>query len=291
MHALAPLLLVAILFKHRQLREDTLYRANAFFLVGFYYFFWLQYNIYWFRIFPSSSLLQFLPSILFTLFVVGIALSRWNQKSHPLKTALFGTLFAVSLLASFGFDTQVKEKLAELGGFYKGESFYPVNKPEDETTISITLANIGLTTSVPEHWVQHPLESGHSYFTSANNGVTQLEVRPNCLGRLALDIPTYVSNTEQSFQLEQASSEISHECIVADEGKHCIVKANYGNGRKPAEKWRWFFKPLSGDRSVNIDVLFYSPEVELRERAMRVLQATHTTGEKPQWCTTPADWI
>lgn len=291
MHALAPLLLVLILLRYKKLQSDNLYRANVFFLAGFYYFFWLQYNLYWFRIFPTNGVLQYFPSALFTLLVVGIALSRWNQNSHPFKTLLFGALFVVSLIASYGFDTPIKEKLAELGRFYKGDEFYPVAITQPNSTKNINFPNIALTISVPASWEQHQLDSGHNYFTVATNGAKSLELRPNCLGQLSIDIPTYIFKTEREFEQEFAGAKASHQCFINNEGKHCIVKIGVGNADKITGKWRWFFVPQTGGISINIDTLFYAAEPDLQNQVMRALQATQTTADTPPWCTTPADWI
>ena len=86
MHSLAPLLFTLILFNSHQLKTDNLYKANIFALVGGSYFVFLQYTVYWYRIFPSHNLAQYIPGFIVVLSTVGIALSPWNRRSNVIKT-------------------------------------------------------------------------------------------------------------------------------------------------------------------------------------------------------------
>src|SRR5690606_41916628 len=176
-----PLLLIFILLNSHQLKVAKLYRANIFSLVGISYFLLYQYILYWYQIFPTEGVYQFIPGLLIFSSTVLIALSSWNRQSHPTKTVALCTLCTIALIATFTFDRAIKESVAELGGFFSGESIVPQGAPTEAILNTIEIPGIGIQLEVPNHWSTHTLPSGHTYFTAQDNERLMLKVRPNCM--------------------------------------------------------------------------------------------------------------
>lgn len=291
MHALIPLVFIFILFNSHQLKTDTLYRANVFALIGISYFFFFQYTMYWYRIFPTESALQFIPGLLITSTTVLIALSHWNKKSHPLKTTALCTLCVLALTMTFGFDKTIKERLAEMGGYFTDEPIIVNGSSTKEATRTITMASIGLQINIPNDWKENALPSGHMYFTAESENKLLLEVRPNCLGDFQIDTPTFVHNSLELLESDDTNANHTLKC-VSNKFKECLLIVKYIKPMNIVEKWRWF--KVSQDRSYSMmmDFLIFTKDAHTREGILRLLDSARPTEHGPkEFCQTPAAWL
>lgn len=285
MHALIPLLLIFILFNRNQLKADKLYRANVFALVGISYFFLYQHTLYWYRIFPTDNALQFIPGTLIVSATVFLALSPWNKNSHPIKTALLCSLCAAALVLGLGFDRPVKEKLAEIGGYFEDGTIISSVPAADSRTLDI--AAIGIQLDLSSDWQERKLDSGHTYFVLQKNGQLAAEIRPNCLGDFNVDTPTFVFNTLELF----AGTNESAKC-TRDQGiKECLIISGYATAKDVQEKWRWF-KMQDKSWSMEIDVLAFTDDQAVKEEILTLLASARPAASGPsEPCRTPATWL
>src|SRR5690606_26903793 len=175
-------------------------RANVFALVGVSYFVLLQYTVYWYQIFPTQSLIRYVPGFIVVLSTVGIALSPWNKRSNAIKTLILCGLFATTLVATFTLDKPIKENLATRGGCFKQGALFSQSSVIQYDSKSVELPAIGIRLDAPLDWQQHQLPSGHTYFTYSDRDNTLMEIRPNCLGGLDIDTPTYLFNILDLFE-------------------------------------------------------------------------------------------
>ncbi len=295
MHAVIPLLFVFLLFNSEQLKTDKLYRANIFALVGASYFCVLQYSIYWYQVFLTQSLLQYLPGLLAVLASIAIALSKWNKRSHPIKTLFICCLFGLSLIASFGFDKQIKEKLAEMGGYFEGgdlaELAPPISISEDSQEVnSHEFTDIGLSMMAPADWQTKTLSSGHQYLVKFSADNLLLELRPNCLGEVEVDTPTFVKNTIALLEGGMDNNQVYHACSNR-QTKSCLIKVIYGEAEgKIKERWHWL--QLDGANPYLVDLVFFDASQEIKSAAWRAMMSTKPiVGIKPNYCTTPSVWL
>ena len=291
MHALIPLVFIFILFNSHQLKTDTLYRANVFALIGISYFFFFQYTMYWYRIFPTESAFQFIPGLLITFTTVLIALSSWNKKSHPLKTTALCTLCALTLVMTFGFDKTIKERLAEMGGYFTDEHIGLSGSSAKESTRTIKMARIGLRIDMPITWKESELPSGHIYFTAESEDKLLLEMRPNCMRDFQIDTPTFVHNSLELFEANDTNASHTLKC-VKNKLKECLLIVKYTKPMNIIEKWRWF--KVSQDRSYSMmmDFLVFTKDTHTRESILHLLDSARPTEHGPkELCQTPAAWL
>lgn len=292
MHALIPLLFTLILFNSKQLKNDKLYRANIFALVGISYFCVLQYALYWYRVFPTESVAQYLPGLLAVSSAIGIALSPWNRRSHPLKTVLLCGLFGFSLLSTFAFDKAIKETLAEIGGFFQND----VSLKPDKASLSdhklVELQSIGIQLQIPQHWQQRQLSSGHHYFIYDEQGKVLLEVRPNCLDALEIDTPTYLSNILQLFEGHNAGAQYESRCAQMEADKNCLVQVRYPQSGSIKEKWHWLEIPTDQSRTFALDFVLLEDLSALKVEVWDVISSVAILKDKAtEPCRTPAAWL
>lgn len=292
MHSLAPLLLILILFNRQQLKTDNLYRANVFALVGMSYFVLLQYTAYWYQIFPSQSLTQYVPSVLVVLSTVGIALSPWNKRSTAIKTLMLCGLFATTLVAVFTLDKPIKENLAEMGGFFEQNESLGQSSVIRYDSKSVELPEIGIRLDAPLDWLQHQLPSGHTYFTHSVMDKTLMEVRPNCLGALDIDTPTYLFNMLDLFEANTLSAATDLKCTQDGANKTCLVRVTYPQSSSIKEKWHWLKIPEDRSRSIGIDFLINeNAEAQYAEIWKVIASIEHLEVKALEPCRTPAAWL
>ena len=297
MHALIPLLLIFIAFNSKQLKEDMWYRANVFSLVGISYFFIFQYTLYWYRIFPSDSWLQYLPGLLTISSTVAIALSSWNRKSHPVKTISLVFLCCLAIVSTLSFDHSIKEKLAEWGGYFNSEGLRSgvISTAAAEPIIASNaekLSMVGIRLDILPGWQRHRLESGHLYFTEHRNDKRILEVRPNCLGDMGIDTPTFVANTLSQFEAGISGTQQGVQCSMSAKDKQCLIVVNYLANNAIVAKWRWLNIIKGEGHAIIVDALFYEDSATLKEDVRNVLLSTKLLPQAPtQECHTPAAWL
>lgn len=291
MHALIPLLFIFILFNSEQLKNDKLYRTNIFALVGISYFCVLQYTFYWYRVFPTESVLQYIPGLFAVLAAIGVALSPWNRQSHPIKTLALGGLFAILLTCTHAFDTAIKEKLAELGGFFQRDTTLKPHKVPGDDRTAVEVPAIGMRFFIPAHWQRRQLPSGHTYFVHEEAGKILLEIRPNCLETLIIDTPTYMSNLLRSFEADTAVQH-QQQCAIQAQVKHCLVQVKYPPVSPVKEKWHWLEIPEDKSRSYAMDFVLLQDTPELRAEIWDAISRVEILKQKAtEPCRTPAAWL
>ncbi len=292
MHALIPLLFIFIAINSAQLKSDKFYRANVFALVGVSYFFILQYIFYWYEVFPVGDWVQYVPGLIVVITTVLIALSSWNRKSHPAKTAALSALCASALVAVFAFDKELKEKIAEVGGFFEGKEITAGFTPTATSYSVLNVPMIGLQLEAPDHWQKRNLPSGHLYLAHHEHDAPTLEIRPNCLGEIDVDTPTYVRNTLELFEANSPEAQSSVQCSMASADKTCLVRVGYAPASQIKEKWRWLRISDDSAQSVVVDVILYSGadafEPDIWRTILSVRKAPKTA---EQVCRTPAAWL
>lgn len=289
MHALAPLLFILIGFRNQQLKDDKLYRANVFSLVGMCYFFFLQYIYYWYKVFNSDSWTQYLPGFCIVLIFIGIALSPWNKKSHILKTVLLCSLFLLSVVITFTSDRWVKEQIAELGGYFNTENGIwaePVNPLKNSDITQLDAIEVQL--NIPSNWQVNQLDSGHVYFIKGPANQPLLELRPNCLGELTIDTPTLIDNL---LSLSEANQQ-DVLCSKIKQNKECIVKIHYNDHQPVKQKWYWLWISPDNQQNLMADALFYESNELLEREIVGILQSIKPLAKRQlPFCTTPALWL
>lgn len=292
MHSLAPLLFILILFNRQQLKTDNLYRANVFALVGMSYFVLLQYTVYWYQIFPSNSLIQYVPGLVVVLSTVGIALSPWNKRSNAIKTLILCGLFATTLVATFALDKPIKENLAEIGGFFKQDALFSQSSVIPYDSKSVELPEIGIRLDAPLDWQQHQLPSGHTYFTHKVMDKRVMEIRPNCLGALDIDTPNYLFNILDLFEVYTLNAATDLKCTQDGANKTCFVRVTYPQPSSIKEKWHWLKIPEDRSRSIGIDFLINeNAELQYAEIWKVIASIEYLGVNALEPCRTPAAWL
>lgn len=291
MHALIPLLLVFIALNGKQLRSDKLYRANVFAIVGICYFFFIQYIAYWNRVFPAEEWTEYLPGIVAVLGAVGFSLSPWNRKSHPVKTACLCSLFFISLAGTYVFDVKVKEWLAEKGGFFNDQISLNTNWEAATSAELFEFPGIGIEVRTSEGWRKAELPSGHEYLTYSDGDLGVMEVRPNCLGGMSIDTPTYVSNMLDLLEVTKPNIRYKYQCVKSERAKECLIRVEYPSVDGGRKRWHWL-KSLGEEKSIAMDFIMPDGNKAFEEKALGLMATTRISDRrKTAMCNTPAAWL
>ncbi|MCX2783674.1 hypothetical protein OQJ46_11825 [Microbulbifer thermotolerans] len=291
MHSLTLLLFIFIALNGKQLRNDSLYRANVFAIVGICYFFFVQYIAYWNRVFPVEGWGKYLLEMLVALGAVGLSLSSWNKKSHPIKTLCLCSIFFIALLVTYVFDIKVKEWLAEKGGFFNGEPPLVLKQEAGTLDKSIKFSEVGIEFRAFEGWRKGELPSGHEYLTYGNSDAGVVEVRPNCLDGMNIDTPTYVSNMLELLEVNKPTSRYDYQCSKSAQVKECFIRVEYLSADGVSKRWHWL-RSQRGERSIAVDFIIPNDSKVVEEKVLELIMSTKIS-KKHQTviCTTPAAWL
>jgi hypothetical protein len=292
MHALIPLLFALILINTKQLQYDNCYRVSVLSLVGLSYFVVLQYAIYLDRVFPDLGYtLKYLPMLAAVLVVVCLSLSPLLTRSSPLKAAVLLALFCVGTALSFAFDVKIKNKLAELGGYFSdGPAPFSQLDWGDGARRSLEFPQIGLRVNVPEGWMVEHLPTGHPVLYKQQAAQKSAEIRPNCFAEALNDVPTFVENS--LWMLEATDRQHEVECTNSDGQMSCLIKVRYQQQNDVAEHWRWFRTIARAKLHAEADAVFYATGMGLKQEVALILNSVEVLGSRPAHpCTTPAAWM
>ncbi|WP_299592925.1 hypothetical protein [uncultured Microbulbifer sp.] len=291
MDALIPLLLIFIALNSKQLSKDKLYRANVFAIVGILYFVFLQYLHYWNRIFHVEGAARYIPILIAVLMAVGACLSPWARRSQVIKTTNLCILFVVLLTSTYMFDVSIKEWLAEKGGFYSSRLTVPLASGADDHNGSIEFHSVGLEMKAFDGWVKAELPSGHKYLLYEKDPGHRIEVRPNCMGEMQVDTPTYVSKILQSYESGRRNVSSSYECGGSADLKMCLVKATYPSETQGVQRWHWFAEQGS-NMGFTVDYILSGDDKALEDKVMELMVSTRIVEKRTAlMCRTPAAWL
>lgn len=291
MHALIPLLLIFVALNGQQLKNDKLYRANVFAIVGLCYFILLPYVYYWNRVFQLDSWAASLPVLAVVIIAVGVSLSRWNRRSHPIKTGFLCAFFSIFLVASYSIDWKIKEWLAEKGGFFvEGASLVNVRglQPANQ---KFEFSNIGVELSTSEEWRASELPSGHRYLTYSGDSQALLEVRPNCLDGARIDTPTYIANKLELMGGGKTGVTQDHQCLWDGVSKQCLIKLEYSSAGHLEQRWHWL-NVLGDKQAFVMDFIMRDASTSTETQALALMASTKSIQRRRALnCHTPAAWL
>lgn len=277
MHAVIPLLFVFILFNGKQLREDNMYRVSVLSLVGLSYFVFLQYGLYYNRVFPPpDGYAHYVPPLAIVLGVVALCFSPWIKRTSLWKACALLFLFLTGTAATYVFDVEIKNSIAEMGGYF--DSGIPLlNDLEHDVKSNreVSLPGIAHAAAVPDTWTVDEMPSGHNFFTLNAEDQTLAEIRPNCISDSHVDLPTLVENALFAVGAQGQKQEVV--CDKKSSRRRCLVKVFSDSGSRPIERWSWFSIGKIGTLGTTVDVLFYSPEPSLRKQTALILETLKPT--------------
>lgn len=290
MEAYIPFLF-ALIGLNGRLKEDNLLRISSLSLVGASYFLALQYIVYFNSVFSVGGIMQYLPMLIVVIGVIGFSYTSWFERSAVWKTGLFIAALLISYPATTVLDITIKNAIADAGGYFDNGAL-PVSTPPGEPLRGqkVKLALIGHGMTMPEGWNQGRLPSGHEYIYLERDGHTLVEIRPNCYTEAVIDAPTAVTNN--LFSLQATEHNASSSCTRSESATVCFIQVTYGDYQLPTERWRYFRTNRNGTPHTNLDVIFNSPEPQLRDQATHIMSTVKPLEDDPSIvCLTPAAWL
>lgn len=291
MHSLILLIFIFIALNGKQLRRDSLYRANVFAITGTCYFVFVQYIAYWHKVFPVEGWRQYLPEVLVVFSAVGLSLSPWNKKSHPIKTVCLCSIFLISLLVTYIFDIKIKEWLAEKGGFFNTEPLIAMEQKKGALDKAIKFSQVGIEFRTSKSWCKAKLPSGHEYLIYGDSSTGIIEARPNCLDGMNIDTPSYVANILELLEVNKPTYRYDYQCSKYAKVKECLIRVEHLSVDGISKRWHWL-KSQGDERAIAVDIIIPNDSKVLEEKALELIASTKILKKRQTAiCTTPAAWL
>ena len=291
MHALIPLLIIFVALNGQQLKNDKLYRANVFAIVGICYFSLLPFVFYWNGVFQVEEWAASLAVLTVVLVAVCVSLSSWNRRSHQLKTGVLCTFCFISLVASDSFDWEIKEWIAEKRGFFVEGTLLANVQELEPATQRIEFSNIDIELGVSEDWRAAELSSGHKYLIYSVDGQAVLEVRPNCLDGARIDTPTYIKNKLELMGAGKSGATHDYQCHLNGALKQCLIKLEYPSAGHLEQRWHWL-SVQGEDQAVVMDFIMSDASASTENQALALMASTKgKEWRRAHSCHTPAAWL
>lgn len=262
MNVLIPLALALILINHQKLRDDQCYRFSVLSIVGITYFFIFRYIDYYFSIFSPGDIWHPITKVVALLIAVGMCLSPWMTKSTTIKTGVCIFLFAVGILAAFGFDRLIKVAITDLGGYFDEPPKVGTQKYVGDA-VRYTSEAGGYSLSVPSRWEKRRHKSQADYFVIQHKEAILAEFRPRCFHKTGVVMAEVIKSLEADALIENRLVE-SH-CFKQTDAHVCLVKSIASAPISPLERWRWLVMNPATQQNIDLDVLIYSDKTGIKD--------------------------
>ena len=290
MNVLIPLALALIFINHQKIRDDQYYRFSVLSIVGITYFFIFRYIDYYFSIFSPGDIWHSITKVVVVSITVGICLSPWMTKSTTVKTVVCVFLFAVSIQAAFGFDRLIKVAITDLGGYFDEPLKVGTQKYLGDV-VRYTSEAGGYSLSIPSRWEKRRHESQADYFVVQKEEATLAELRPRCFHKTGVVMAEVIKNLEADALFENRLAE-SH-CFKQKDAHVCLVKSIASAPISPLERWRWLVMNPATQQNIDIDVLIYSDNTEIKNEVHFVFSSLEIESlpTPTPTCLSTMDWF
>lgn len=289
MNALIPLVLVFLLINHKKLKEDQNYRVSVFSVIGVTFFFILRFVDYYFSTFDHPSFYYTATKIIVVATVVALCLSPVFVKSSPVKASICVVVFILGVFFSFAMERPLKIFIANGGGYFDGTD--DSASRYDGSVVTYTNKEGGYSLLIPEYWDKKSTNDGLTYFFTSKENVSLLELRPRCFHDTDLVITEIVQNLKDLDAMEDRSTKTK--CTGDTNIQKCLVKSIEADSNRPMERWRWLVMNVWSNQNIEVDVLFFSGDEEIKQQVQFVLASMTTTSlrqPKPT-CLNPMEWF
>lgn len=290
MHVIIPLLFALILINSKKLKGDTYYRNSVFAIVGITFFFFLKFVDYYFFIFPHSDLYHNIVSVSVILATVLLCLSPLATKSGPIGACISITFFSVSVVLSFGLEYEIKNIIAEKGGYFDSP---PPQKPEAGTIIKQKYTNkeAGFSIQLLKIWEQKQHEGGLDYFVFNKSGTKIAELRPTCFHSSEYVITDILNNLKKNAIAENQTN--THQCYKKNDFFICLIKNTTKSTNSPFERWHWLAMNPHYKHNIEIDVLIHKPSTEIKKEITRIFNSVEIEPlpDSTPTCSSTIDWF
>lgn len=290
MNAIIPLLFTLILINHKKLKNDKYYRNSVFAIVGITFFCLLKFTDYYFSIFPHSNFARNIIDGSVITITVLLCLSPLIVKSGPMGAGISITLFSLSALLALGLDYQVKNFIAEKGGYFNQTPPQTPKKSPYRTKKYISDEG-GFRIQLQDKWEKKRHKSEQDYFVLNELDSKIAELRPICFHTSKNVITDIVNNFRKSALIEKTS--ISHYCYKKNEFFVCLIKNIWENNNSPLERWHWIAMNPHYQQNIELDVLIYKQDAEIKEEINRIINSVEI-GSLPDptpICSGTIDWF
>jgi len=292
MYIVLLLIVALILVYFSRPKDKESYHKTILAIFGIAYFcIWRFLDFYIESFYPNESFknIAFL-SLMAIAFISGLL--PWVIKITQTKAYAFVAIFAVSVLITFGFEKEIKNLIAEWGGYYDDAvPTLALPSKENKTTLYQYEAG-GYSINVPGSWQKKTNESGLDYFIKQTKKNKSAELRPTCFHNTKITLPKIISNIikssrNQGLKTEKYCYKTNNALIT------CFVRISGMDELNKNERWRWIATDKNQKQNMQLDFVFNGGVLKDKEEANAIIKSfKHIPLSEPlPFCTSSAEWF
>jgi hypothetical protein len=273
-------------------REKHNYRMALLAILGIAYFSIWRFAEYYMDLFHPHSGLK---NIVFASLILGaviLGLLPWITAIKRTPALLLVALFGVCAVLTFSLEKNIKNNLAEWGGYFD-HATVSFKKVIDEAHTRRYHNEAGAySIRIPLHWRKIMHSSGLYYLQWQQDESLQAELRPRCFHKAELSVSEIMDNI---FQWDRGQGyQVEGRCFIPSDGGYvCFIQSKKNGEINPRERWRWMVMDDHQHRNIELDILFYNDKVKARHEAGAIINSLTlmpTTGPLHP-CISPMDWM
>ncbi len=289
---IALLLIVALILVYFSRPKDKeSYHKTILAIFGIAYFcIWRFLDFYLVSFYPEESFqnIAFL-SLMAVAFISGLL--PWVIKITQIKAYAFVALFAISVLITFVFEKEIKNVIAEWGGYYDDAApTLVLPSKENKTTLYQHEAG-GYSINVPISWQKKTNESGLDYFVKQTKN-KHTELRPTCFHNTEITLAEIISNIIKTSRNQGLDTE--KHCYKMDNTLlTCFVRNSGMDKSNKNERWRWITTDKNQKQNMQLDFVFSDVQLKDKQEASAIIKSFKSVplSEPLPYCTSSAEWF
>ena len=271
-------------------KDKESYRKTVLSLFGIAYFSLWRFIGFYFDIFSTTSIDKNTVFLFLIILVFIISFLPWVSRSTPVKSYSFIAVFVVSVVITFTFEREIKNTIAELGGYYHDLEYNFSDETNKSEVNSFYYKAGGFKINIPASWLKKTNGSGLVYFIKQSNNKKTAELRPRCFHNTDLTMPEIVNNIISTDKTQGAKTE-KHCSIKNKKLLTCFVRSNNTNSNMQ-ERWRWLVMNKENRQNMELDTVFYNNNVINSQEVNKIISSfeMNTLAEPLPYCASTIEW-
>jgi len=271
-------------------KDKESYRKTVLSLFGIAYFSLWRFIDFYLNIFPTTSIDKNIVFLFLIILVFIISFLPWVTRSTPVKAYSYIAVFVVSVVITFTFEREIKNIVADLGGYYHDPEYNFSDETNKSKVNTFYYKAGGFKLNVPTGWLNKTNDSGLVYFIQQSNNKKTAELRPRCFHNTDLTMPEIVNNIISTDKTQGAKTE-KHCSIENKKLLTCFIRSNNTKSNMQ-ERWRWLVMNKENHQNAELDIVFYSNNVKNKQEVNKIISSFEmkTLAEPLPYCASTIEW-
>lgn len=286
------LILALILVYFIKPKDKQSYHKTILAIFGIAYFCIWRFLDFYFDIFTPVEIDKNTAFVSLMVITLIIGFLPWITRTTEIQSYAFVALFVLSIFLTFMFENNIKNVIAERGGYYNDSEYAFTDNTEKKKLNKFYYEAGGFSVEIPDSWEKQKNELGMIYFTKQKNNTKMAEFRPSCFHNSEFTMPEIINNIIETSLLQGFKTE-KHCSIKNNSLLTCFIRNSDNKESESHERWRLLTMNIEQGQNMELDFVFEKNSVINKQVASSIISSFKSTAltEPLPFCARSANWF